>query len=86
VDLRDAAITVTMVPKGLAAAVLASLPLQQGVAGGEVIRDISYMVVLVSITLTALLVITLPWPGVRRLYAVALGKPATEPPPNDGHG
>lgn len=86
VNLRDAAITVTMVPKGLAAAVLASLPLQQGVAGGEIIRDVSYMVVLVSITLTALLVITLPWPGVRRLYRTALGKTETEAVPTNGHG
>jgi cell volume regulation protein A len=91
VGLRDAAITVTMVPKGLAAAVLASLPLQQGVAGGEVIRDVSYMVVLVSITLTAALVITLPWPGVHRLYSTALGKssgdaPPADTPPTGGHG
>lgn len=74
VTLRDAAVSVTMVPKGLAAAVLASLPMQQGIPGGEVIRDVSYMVVLVSITMTALLVISLPWPAVSRLYARALGK------------
>jgi NhaP-type Na+/H+ and K+/H+ antiporter len=86
VNLRDAAITITMVPKGLAAAVLASLPLQQGVVGGEVIRDVSYMVVLVSISLTAALVITLPWPGARRLYGAALGRPHTEDTPTNGHG
>jgi cell volume regulation protein A len=55
-SLRDAAMTSMMAPKGLAAAVLATLPLQYGVAGGEVIRDTTYMVVLASITLTALLV------------------------------
>jgi len=82
VGFRDAAVTVTMVPKGLAAAVLASLPLQQGVPGGELIRDVSYMVVLVSITMTALLVISLPWPSVSRLYGHALGK--TEGPTDQG--
>lgn len=78
-SLRDAAITSMMAPKGLAAAVLATLPLEYGVTGGEVIRDVTYMVVLVSITLTALLVIAYPVPAVQKLYARALGKPLTEP-------
>lgn len=86
VDFRDAAVTVSMVPKGLAAAVLASLPLQQGVPGGEVIRDVSYMVVLVSITMTALLVMCLPWPSVSRLFASGLGKPTPGATPPEGHG
>ena len=72
--LRDAAITSMLAPKGLAAAVLAALPLQYGVAGGELIRDTTYMVVLVSITLTALLVMLYPVPQVRRFYSRALGK------------
>lgn len=74
-DLRDSALTAIMAPKGLAAAVLASLPLQYGVVGGEVIRDVTYMVVLVSITLTALLVIAYPAPLMQRLFARTLGKP-----------
>ena len=73
--LRDTAITSMMAPKGLAAAVLAGLPLQYGVAGGEIIRDTTYMVVLVSIALCALLVAAYPLPGVRKLYSHALGKP-----------
>lgn len=77
-SLRDAAITSMMAPKGLAAAVLAALPLQYGVAGGEAIRDVTYMVVLVSITLTALLVMLYPLPIVQQLYARALGKPLAE--------
>jgi NhaP-type Na+/H+ or K+/H+ antiporter len=72
--LRDTAITSMMAPKGLAAAVLASLPLQYGIAGGEVIRDTTYMVVLVSISLSALLVMIYPWPAVRGFYSRALGK------------
>jgi potassium/hydrogen antiporter len=73
--LRDTAITAIMAPKGLAAAVLAALPLQAGVTGGETIRDLAYMVVLVSITLTALLVMLLPWRPAQRVFAAALGKP-----------
>lgn len=72
--LRDAAITSMLAPKGLAAAVLAALPLQYGVAGGELIRDTTYMVVLVSISVTALLVMFYPVPLVRRFYSSALGK------------
>lgn len=74
-SLRDTAITSMMAPKGLAAAVLATLPLQYGVAGGEVIRDVTYMVVLVSITLTALLVMVYPLHATQKFYARALGKP-----------
>lgn len=72
--LRDTAVTSMMAPKGLAAAVLAALPLQYGIDGGEVIRDTTYMVVLVSITLTAMLVMSYPAPAVRNLYSHLLGK------------
>ncbi|MFA5371782.1 MAG: cation:proton antiporter [Sideroxydans sp.] len=73
-NLRDTAITAIMAPKGLAAAVLASLPLNYGVVGGETIRDVTYMVVLVSISLTALLVIAYPAPTTQRMFARTLGK------------
>jgi len=66
---RDLAVIAVMVPKGLAAVVLASIPLQQGVAGGEVIKNITYGVVLFSIVLTSFLAFLLektPLPG---LYA-----------------
>lgn len=72
--LRDAAVTSMMAPKGLAAAVLATLPLEKGIQGGEMIRDTTYMVVLVSITLTALLVMVYRFPVTQRCYAHALGK------------
>lgn len=75
-SLRDTAITSMMAPKGLAAAVLATLPLKYGVVGGDVIRDTTYMVVLVSITLTAVLVMVYPVPLVTKFYARALGKPS----------
>ena len=80
--LRDTAVTAIMAPKGLAAAVLATLPLQNGVPGGETIRDVAYLVVLASITLTALLVVALQWPRVQAGMGRLLGKvPDTAPPP-----
>lgn len=76
--LRDAAITSMMAPKGLAAAVLAALPLQYGVVGGEAIRDTTYMVVLLSITFAALLVMVYPSRHVRKVYSRILNKPLPE--------
>jgi len=54
--VADASIIAIMIPKGLATAVLASIPLQQGVEGGELIRNLAYIMVLASIVLSALLV------------------------------
>ncbi len=50
------AVTAIMVPKGLAAAVLAGLPLQAGIAGGETIQAVAYVVVLLSIGATAIMI------------------------------
>ncbi|MFN7221455.1 MAG: cation:proton antiporter, partial [Burkholderiales bacterium] len=61
-------LTAIMVPKGLAAAVLAGQPLQQGVAGGEVIQSIAYVVVLLSIGLTACMIPLQRVPPVSTLY------------------
>ena len=52
----DLTIMATMVPKGLAAAVLANLPLQNNIPGGEMIRDLTYAVILTSIVLTSILI------------------------------
>lgn len=55
-----------MVPKGTAAAVLASLPLQMGLAGGEVIQNLIYSVVLASLLVTGILVFAIDrYAGVR---------------------
>ncbi len=51
-----ASLTAIMVPKGLAAAVLAGLPKEAGVPGGEMIQSVAYVVVLLSIALTAILI------------------------------
>ncbi len=69
---RDVSVMAVMVPKGLAAVVLASIPLQQGVIGGEMIRNITYGVVLFSIVITSFLVILLEKTRLPDLYAWVL--------------
>ncbi len=56
IGARGATLISVMIPKGLAAAVLASLPLQMGLPNGEFARDVAYAVVLLSIVATSLLV------------------------------
>lgn len=51
----DASIAFAMVPKGLAAAVLASLPAQEGLPSGAAVQDVVYAVILFSIVTTAAL-------------------------------
>ncbi|HDR88369.1 MAG TPA: hypothetical protein ENN63_01905 [Bacteroidetes bacterium] len=48
-----------MTPKGLVPAILASIPMQRALSGGEVIMDLGYSVVLFSILFSSLLVILL---------------------------
>lgn len=65
----DAATAAVMAPKGLAAAVLASVPLQAGFAGGATIEAFAYAAVLCSIILTSVLVFILGrggWEAVRQ--------------------
>jgi NhaP-type Na+/H+ or K+/H+ antiporter len=78
--LRDTAITSMLAPKGLASAVLATLPLQANVVGGELIRDTAYMVILVSITLSAWMVMAFPSRLAQRFYSVMLGKASLASP------
>jgi NhaP-type Na+/H+ or K+/H+ antiporter len=52
---KDASFMAAMIPKGLGAAVLASLPVQQGVPGGEMIQSIVFSIILCSTLLTTLL-------------------------------
>lgn len=52
---KDASFMATMIPKGLGAAVLASLPAQQGVEGGEMIQSIVFSIILCSTFFTTIL-------------------------------
>ncbi len=56
VSSHDKTITAVMLPKGLAAAVLAGLPAQYGMAEGADIQAITYHVVLYSIIVTSVLI------------------------------
>lgn len=53
--LKDAAFMSAMIPKGLGAAVLASLPVQQGVPGGDTIQSVVFSIILCTTLLTTVL-------------------------------
>lgn len=67
---NDKAMISVMVPKGLAAAVLAGLPLQYGIEQGEQIRAITYYVVLISILATSVLIPLIKNTFVGKVYQV----------------
>jgi NhaP-type Na+/H+ or K+/H+ antiporter len=64
----DTSIMAVTVPKGLAAAVLASIPLQQGIERGDFIQNTTYSVLLFSIILTSLLVLLVNKTHVKSFY------------------
>lgn len=56
VTIEDKMFMSGIVPKGLAAAVLATIPVQLGIEGGEVIQNTVFAVILFSIVFTSILV------------------------------
>ena len=64
--LIDAITLVAMGPRGLACAVLATIPLQRGIQGGEFIQNTSFAVIPLSIVLTATFVVLSNRPWFRR--------------------
>ena len=56
VPRRDAMLMTALIPKGLAAAVLASLPVQMGLADGELVQGTVYAVIFFSIVMCAIFV------------------------------
>lgn len=89
VPIGDISITAVMIPKGLAAVVLATLPFQQGITGGELIRDVTYGVVLFSIVTTSVLVLLIEKTGFAGFYRWLLSpgfprlRPKIVPRPKD---
>ena len=67
---HDASLISIMSPKGLAAVVLASIPLEQKLPGGEMLRDITYVVVFVSIVFTCVLSFLVERTFVGKLYTL----------------
>jgi NhaP-type Na+/H+ or K+/H+ antiporter len=66
--INEVSIMAVMIPKGLATAVLASIPLQQGIEGGELVQNIVYVMILTSIILTSVLIPIIEKTQSSRLY------------------
>lgn len=56
IQLADKVTMSVMIPKGLAAAVMAGIPLQKGIPGGQVIQDLTYSIILITIIITSVLI------------------------------
>jgi NhaP-type Na+/H+ and K+/H+ antiporter len=74
----DASVAAVMVPKGLAAAVLATLPLQAGMENGAVIQEVTYAVILFSIIAATVLTFLIEKSRLRQLYASLFSRYASE--------
>jgi cell volume regulation protein A len=68
IPTRDVSLMAIMVPKGLAAVVLASIPLHNEVVGGDLIRNLTYGIVLFSIIGTSILVLLIEKTKVANIY------------------
>lgn len=65
---KDASYMSTMIPKGLGAAVLASLPAQQGIEGGEIIQSIVFSIILCTTLFTTILTFLVDKTWLSRVY------------------
>jgi NhaP-type Na+/H+ or K+/H+ antiporter len=77
--VRDTSLIAIMSPKGLAAVVLASMPLQQNLQDGAKLQSVTYGVVFVSIVLTSVLSFLIERTALARFYAFlfrGFGRPA----------
>ncbi|MDO9549613.1 MAG: cation:proton antiporter [Methanoregula sp.] len=77
----DASVISIMIPKGLAAAVLAGIPLQFGVIGGSFIETTTYAIILFSIIICSVFVILLERTGFKKIYGFFFRKFGTAPDP-----
>jgi cell volume regulation protein A len=88
---KDAAFIGVMAPRGLTAVVLAAIVFQQEVIGGELIKNLTYGIVLFSVVLTSLLVLlsdkTKLSDGLSYLFSVGIkpkpDQPAEPPEPTE---
>ena len=79
VTRSEASLAAAMVPKGLAPAVLAVLPIQAGIANGYVIQDTVFAVVILSIILTAILTFLLERKILYEPYGLVFSSYSKEP-------
>ncbi|MCC7317858.1 MAG: cation:proton antiporter [Bacteroidales bacterium] len=71
-EKRDMFLMAAIFPKGLAAAVLATIPLQRGIPGGEFIMNVTFSIVLFSIVFTSVFIPMIDKvPAIRKFYEVS---------------
>jgi NhaP-type Na+/H+ or K+/H+ antiporter len=70
VPVRDASLVAIMSPKGLAAVVLAAMPLEQQIREGNTLQSVTYSVVFLSIVLTSVLSFLIERTRLARVYAM----------------
>lgn len=71
-EKRDMFLMAAIFPKGLAAAVLATIPLQRGIVGGEFIMNVTFSIVLFSIIFTSVVIPMIDKvPAVRKFYEIS---------------
>ncbi len=68
----DASVMAVTAPRGLAPAILALIPIQKGLQGGQAVQDITYSVIFFSILLASLLIFLIYNTKVKKLYEVLL--------------
>jgi len=79
IPVWDASVIAIMIPKGLAAAVLAAIPLYAGVTGGLFIETTTYAIILLSIVICSVLVILLERTRFRQIYGFFFRRFGTVP-------
>ena len=77
--VREASLAACMIPKGLAAAVLAELLVQQGVAGAESLQSIIYAMIFFGVVVTSILVFVVNQPFGARSMGWLLGRSGERP-------
>ncbi len=65
----DASIMAVTVPRGLAPAVLALIPIQKGLEGGVIVQETTYSIIFFSIFFTSVLIFLLHNSALRKIYA-----------------
>ncbi len=79
---QDASLIAIMSPKGLAAVVLASVAVERQLPGGEMLRDLTYVIVFLSIVFTCVLSFLVERTVIGRVYALPyrrFGQPDLRP-------
>jgi len=79
---KDKAVIDSLIPKGLAAAVLAQLPAQAGIPGTELFADVALAVVLITIVVSTIMVFLVEknkYGGLLNKYQKLLSKKTKEP-------